>query len=365
KISGTVQNDILKEYIARGTHIYPPGPSMRLVTDMFQWCSQNLPKWNTISISGYHIREAGSTAVQEIAFTLSNAIAYVQAAVDAGLDVDTFGGQLSFFFNAHNNFFEEIAKFRAARRIWAKIMKERFGAKNPETMKLRFHAQTGGSTLTAQQIENNVVRVTLQALAAVLGGCQSLHTNARDEALALPTEASARLALRTQQVIAYESGVTNTIDPLGGSYYVEALCDEVEAKAWEYIEKIDAMGGAVKAIEQQYYQTQIAQSAYEYQMAIERNEKVIVGVNQFQEAETEQADLLQIDESIHLKQVERLMDVRRTRDTNLVAKKIEAIAKVAPTKENLIPHILAAVELYATVGEISDALRKVWGEYEG
>ncbi|HEX9829082.1 MAG TPA: methylmalonyl-CoA mutase family protein, partial [Bacteroidota bacterium] len=309
-ISGTVQNDILKEYIARGTHIYPPGPSMRLVTDTFQWCSQNLPKWNTISISGYHIREAGSTAVQEAAFTLSNAIAYVQAAIDAGLDVDTFGGQLSFFFNAHNNFFEEIAKFRVARRIWAKIMKDRFGAKNPDTMKLRFHAQTGGSTLTAQQIDNNVVRVTLQALAAVLGGAQSLHTNSRDEALALPTEQSARLALRTQQVIAFESGVTNTIDPLGGSYFVEALCDEVEAKVWEYIEKIDSLGGAVQAIEQQYYQTQIAQSAYEYQMAIEKKEKVIVGVNQFEEEETEQPELLHIDESLRAKQMGRLMDVR-------------------------------------------------------
>ncbi|HEY5614506.1 MAG TPA: methylmalonyl-CoA mutase family protein [Bacteroidota bacterium] len=364
-ISGTVQNDILKEYIARGTHIYPPGPSMRLVTDTFQWCSQNLPKWNTISISGYHIREAGSTAVQEAAFTLSNAIAYVQAAIDAGLDVDTFGGQLSFFFNAHNNFFEEIAKFRVARRIWAKIMKDRFGAKNPDTMKLRFHAQTGGSTLTAQQIDNNVVRVTLQALAAVLGGAQSLHTNSRDEALALPTEQSARLALRTQQVIAFESGVTNTIDPLGGSYFVEALCDEIEAKVWEYIEKIDSLGGAVQAIEQQFYQTQIAQSAYEYQMAIEKKEKIIVGVNQFEEAETEQPELLHIDESLRVKQIGRLMDVRNRRDARLVAQKLDAIKKAANSKDNLLPHILGAVEAYATVGEISDALRSVWGEYEG
>ena len=364
-ISGTVQNDILKEYLARGTHIYPPGPSMRLVTDTFQWCSQNLPKWNTISISGYHIREAGSTAVQEAAFTLSNAIAYVQAAIDAGLDVDTFGGQLSFFFNAHNNFFEEIAKFRVARRIWAKIMKDRFGAKNPDTMKLRFHAQTGGSTLTAQQIDNNVVRVTLQALAAVLGGAQSLHTNSRDEALALPTEQSARLALRTQQVIAFESGVTNTIDPLGGSYFVEALCDEVEAKVWEYIEKIDSLGGAVQAIEQQYYQTQIAQSAYEYQMAIEKKEKVIVGVNQFEEEETEQPELLHIDESLRVKQIDRLMDVRKRRDARLVEQKLDAIKKAANSKDNLLPHILSAVESYATVGEISDALRSVWGEYEG
>lgn len=365
KISGTIQNDILKEYIARGTHIYPPGPSMRLVTDTFQWCSRNLPKWNTISISGYHIREAGSTAVQEVAFTLSNAIAYVQAAVDAGLDVDEFGGQLSFFFNAHNNFFEEVAKFRAARRIWARIMKERFGAKNPETMKLRFHAQTGGSTLTAQQIENNVVRVAMQALAAVLGGCQSLHTNARDEALALPTENSARLALRTQQVIAHESGVTDTVDPLGGSYYIESLTDDIEANALEYMNKIEAMGGAVKAIEQQYYQTQIAQSAYEYQKAIEKKEKVIVGVNLFQSEEQPQEDLLQIDEGLRIRQIEKLQEVKRNRDQSRVLESLEGISKAATAKENLLPYILSAVEAYATVGEISDALRAVWGEYDG
>jgi methylmalonyl-CoA mutase N-terminal domain/subunit len=281
-ISGTVQNDILKEYIARGTHIYPPESSMRLVTDLFAWCSEHLPRWNTISISGYHIREAGATAVQELAFTLTNAIAYVQAAVKKGLDVDRFGGQLSFFFNAHNNVFEESAKFRAARRIWAKIMKERFGAKLADTMKLRFHAQTGGSTLAAQQIDNNVVRVTLQALAAVLGGCQSLHTNSRDEALALPTEESVRLALRTQQIIAYESGVADTVDPLAGSYFVEALTDEIEGKVWEYIEKVDELGGAVRAIEQGFYQTQIAESAYKYQMAIEKKEKIVVGVNEFE-----------------------------------------------------------------------------------
>lgn len=364
KISGTIQNDILKEYIARGTYIYPPEPSMRLVTDTFQWCSQNLPKWNTISISGYHIREAGSTAVQEVAFTLSNAVAYVQAAIDAGLDVDQFGGQVSFFFNAHNNFFEEVAKFRAARRLWASIMKNRFGARNPESMKLRFHAQTGGSTLTAQQIDNNVVRVTMQALAAVLGGCQSLHTNARDEALALPTEESARLALRTQQVIAYESGVADTVDPLAGSYFVEALTDEIETRALEYMKQIDALGGAVKAIEKQYYQTQIAQSAYEYQMAIEKKEKVIVGVNQFQEQEAPYENLLQVDERLREKQVQRLTEMKKKRDQNAVSVRLESIKKAAATKENLLPHILAAVEAYATVGEISDALRSVWGEYE-
>ncbi len=365
RISGTIQNDILKEYIARGTQIYPPGPSMRLVTDTFRWCSQHLPKWNTISISGYHIREAGSTAVQEVAFTLSNAIAYVQAAIDAGMDVDQFGRQLSFFFNSHNNFFEEVAKFRAARRIWARIMKERFGARNPETMKLRFHAQTGGSTLTAQQIDNNVVRVTIQALAAVLGGCQSLHTNARDEALALPTENSALLALRTQQVIAHESGVIDTLDPLGGSYFVESLTDSIEAQAWESINKIDAMGGAVKAIEQQYYQTQIAQSAYEYQMAIEKKDKVIVGVNEFQSEEQLHEDLLHIDESLRKKQIERLQEMKKKRDHNRVRERVEQISKAATSKENVLPYILSAVEAYATVGEISDALRNVWGEYEG
>jgi methylmalonyl-CoA mutase N-terminal domain/subunit len=363
-LSGTIQNDILKEYIARGTQIYPPGPSMRLVTDTFQWCGRELPKWNTISISGYHIREAGSTAVQEISFTLSNAIAYVQAAIDAGLDIDKFGSQLSFFFNAHNDFFEEVAKFRAARRIWAKITKERFGAKNPESMKLRFHAQTGGSTLTAQQIDNNVVRVSLQALAAVLGGCQSLHTNARDEALALPSESSARLALRTQQIIAHESGVTDTVDPLGGSYFVESLTDEIEAKAWDYIRKIDSLGGAVKAIEQQYYQTQIAESAYEYQMAIEKKEKIVVGVNQFQAEEPQREDLLQIDEGLRKKQVERLDSVKRKRDGSRVAQSLGRVSKAATSTENLLPHILEAVESYATVGEISDALRGVWGEYK-
>ncbi|MBM4159481.1 MAG: methylmalonyl-CoA mutase [Ignavibacteria bacterium] len=363
-ISGTIQNDILKEYVARGTHIYPPQASMRLVTDVFEWCSNHLPRWNTISISGYHIREAGATAVQELAFTLANAIAYVQAAVDRGLDVDRFGGQLSFFFNAHNNFFEEIAKFRAARRIWAKIMKERFGARNEETMKLRFHAQTGGSTLTAQQIDNNVVRVTLQALAAILGGCQSLHTNSRDEALALPTEESVRLALRTQQVIAYESGVADTVDPLGGSYFVESLTDEIEKKAWEYIEKVDKLGGAVRAIEQQFYQKHIAESAYEYQMAIEKREKIFVGVNQFKIQEERQPEILWIDESIRDKQVQRLNAIRARRDRGPLEREIVHLMEAAKGSGNVLPSILRCVEAYATVGEISNALRSVWGEYE-
>jgi methylmalonyl-CoA mutase N-terminal domain/subunit len=363
-ISGTIQNDILKEYIARGTHIFPPQPSMRLVTDVFEWCSDNLPRWNTISISGYHIREAGATAVQELAFTLTNAIAYVQAAVERGLDVDRFGGQLSFFFNAHNNFFEEIAKFRAARRIWAKIMKERFGARQEETMRLRFHAQTGGSTLTAQQIENNVVRVTLQALAAVLGGCQSLHTNSRDEALALPTEDSVRLALRTQQIIAHESGVADSIDPVGGSYLVESMTDEIERRVWEYIAKVDELGGAVRAIEQQFYQSQIAESAYKYQMAIERKEKVIVGVNDFRVEGEQTPDTLRIDEEMRTKQIRKLQATKAAREHVKVEETLKRLQKTAEGRENIIPSILAAVEAYATIGEISDALRKVWGEYE-
>ncbi len=363
-ISGTVQNDILKEYIARGTHIFPPQPSMRLVTDVFEWCSQHLPRWNAISISGYHIREAGATAVQELAFTLTNAIAYVQAAVDRGMDVDTFGSQLSFFFNAHNNFFEEVAKFRAARRLWARLMKERFGAKLEETMKLRFHAQTGGSTLTAQQIDNNVVRVTLQALAAVLGGCQSLHTNSRDEALALPTEDAVRLALRTQQIIAHESGVTNTIDPLGGSYYVESLTDEIENRVLELIKRVDDLGGAVRAIEQQFYQTQIAESAYKYQMAIERKEKIIVGVNEFVVTGEQMPPTLHIDEGVREKQIRNLRAVKASRDQQRVSKTLEHLKSVARTDKNIIPHLLDTVESYATIGEISDALRSVWGEYD-
>lgn len=364
KISGTIQNDILKEYIARGTHIYPPAPSLRLVTDIFEWCTGNLPRWNTISISGYHIREAGATAAQELAFTLANAIAYVQAAVDRGLDVDSFGSQLSFFFNAHNNFMEEIAKFRAARRIWAKIMKDRFKAKNPETRKLRFHAQTGGSTLTAQQIDTNVVRVTLQALAAVLGGCQSLHTNSRDEALALPTEESVRLALRTQQVIAYESGVGDTVDPLGGSYFLEYLTDEIERHVWDYIGKIDALGGAVKAIEQKFYQTEITESAYRYQMAVEKKEKIIVGVNEFRVDESVNPPLLHIDDGIQTRQIKRLNSVRSKRNANDVEGNLGSLGKAVRTEENLIPIILKCVESYATVGEISDTLRNAWGEYE-
>jgi len=363
RIAGTIQNDILKEYIARGTHIYPPEASLRLVTDVFEWCGKNLPRWNTISISGYHIREAGATAVQEVAFTLANGIAYVQGAAARGLDVDSFGSQLSFFFNAHNNFFEEIAKFRAARRLWAAIMRDRFGAKNPESMKLRFHAQTGGSTLAAQQIDTNVVRVSLQALAAVLGGCQSLHTNSRDEALALPTEESVRLALRTQQVIAYESGVTDTVDPIGGSYFVESLTDEIERKAKEYIVKIDDLGGAVKAIEKQFYQTEITESAYQYQKRIEQKDQIIVGVNEFRSQEEQVTAILRIDERTREKQVGRLQEVRRERDGKEVASRLARLAKAASTGENLIPHILSSVESYATVGEISDILRKEWGEY--
>ena len=364
KLSGTIQNDILKEYSSRGTHIYPPAPSMRLVTDTFQWCSQNLPRWNAISISGYHIREAGATAVQELGFTLANGIAYVQAAVETGLSVDSFGPQLSFFFNAHNNFFEEVAKFRAARRLWARIMKDRFGAKNDESMKLRFHAQTGGSTLTAQQIDNNVVRVTLQALAAVLGGCQSLHTNSRDEALALPTESSVMLALRTQQVIAHESGVADTIDPLGGGYFVESLTDYLEREAWTLIGKIDEMGGAVRAIERKFYQNEIMKSAYEYQLAIEKKEKVIVGVNEFVIPTHEDPDLLTINASVAQRQAQRLREVKAKRDKETVRSTLEALKSAARTRQNLVPLILQSVEAYASVGEISDTLREVWGEYK-
>lgn len=363
ELSGTVQNDILKEYVARGTYIYPPAPSLRLVTDIFRWCSQELPKWNAISVSGYHIREAGSTAVQEVAFTLSNGIAYLQAAVDAGISVDAIAPQISFFFNAHNNFFEEAAKFRAARRIWAKIVKDRFRANNPDSMKLRFHAQTGGSTLTAQQIDNNVVRVTMQALAAVLGGCQSLHTNSRDEALSLPSEEAARLALRTQQIIAHETGVTDTVDPLGGSYFVESLTDEIERRAYAYIEKIDQMGGAVKAIEKQFYQTEIAESAYRYQKGIENKDKIIVGVNEFIVNEPPGNPLIRIDDAVRQKQVSSLKALRATREKNAVASALHSLRAAAGSTENLLPHILECVECYCTLGEISDVLREVWGEY--
>ena len=364
KLSGTIQNDILKEYIARGTHIYPPRQSLWLVTDIFAWCSQNLPSWNTISISGYHIREAGSTAVQEVAFTLANAKEYVRSAISAGLSVDTFAPRLSFFFNAHNNFFEEVAKFRAARRLWALIMKEEFGAKNPDSMKLRFHVQTGGSTLTAQQIDTNIPRITLQALAAVLGGTQSLHTNAKDEALALPTEESVRLALRTQQVIAYESGVADTADPLAGSYYVESLTNEIEKRAKEYLAKIDALGGSVKAIEQNYFQTEIAGSAYKYQRAIDEKEKIIVGVNGFVAEERNNTELLKVDESIRNEQIKNLKEVKRGRNNSAVAEALTGLKEAARGKENLLPHILQSVELYASVGEISDALRELWEVYE-
>ncbi len=364
RLSGTVQNDILKEYAARGTYIYPPGPSIRLVTDVMAWCRGTLPKWNTISISGYHIREAGSTAVQELAFTLANAVSYVQAAVDRGLAVDDIAPQISFFFNAHNNFFEEVAKFRAARRLWAKLMRDRFGATSPESQRLRFHAQTGGATLTAQQIDTNVVRVTVQALAAIIGGCQSLHTNGRDEALALPTADAARLALRTQQVLGYESGVTETPDPLGGSYYVESLTDQIEAKASEYLERIDALGGAVRAIEQGFLQTEIAASAYEYQQAIERGDKVIVGVNKFQEPESIAPETLKVDDAVRARQIASLSAMKRRRDTTEHQRALSEVRTAAKESTNLMPPILAAVQAMATVGEISDVLRSVWGEYE-
>ena len=363
KVGGTIQNDVLKEYIARGTYIYPPAGSMRIVTDIFAFCESEVPTWNTISISGYHIREAGSTAAQEIAFTLADGIAYVQAALDAGLNVDKFGGRLSFFFNVHNNFFEEVAKFRAARRLWAKIMKDRFGATDPRSMMLRTHAQTAGSSLTAQQIDNNVVRVTLQALAAVLGGTQSLHTNGRDEALALPTEASARLALRTQQVIAHESGVADTIDPLGGSYFVESLTDQLEAKAVEYLEKIDAIGGAVKAIESGYQQREIHNAAYKYQQAIETDEQIIVGVNHFKMADEQPPDLLKLDPALEQRQQQKVANVRAQRNQETAQKALSAVTRAARDGNNLMPPILEAVRAYATLGEISDAMREVFGEY--
>jgi len=364
KISGTIQNDILKEYIARGTYIFPPAPSMRLVTDVFGWCGANVPKWNVISISGYHIREAGSTAVQEVAFTMADAIAYVEAAIRAGLDVDRFAPSLSFFFNAHNNLFEEAAKFRAARRIWANIMRDRFRAQNPDSMRLRFHVQTAGATLTAQQIDNNIVRVAIQGLAGVLGGCQSLHTNSRDEALALPTEESARIALRTQQIIAYESGVADTVDPLAGSYFVEHLTDEIERLVWEYLAQIDALGGAVRAIERKFFQTEIAKSAYEYQRSIEQKKRIIVGVNAFEEGAGVAPAILRVDPSVGRRQIERLRALKSRRDGGKVSKALGALRTVAASGENLMPPILTAVESYATLGEISDALRSVWGEFK-
>lgn len=364
KLRGTIQNDILKEYIARGTYIFPPKPSMRLITDIFAYCAKEVPRWNTISISGYHIREAGSTAVQEVAFTLANGMAYVQAALDQGLDVDEFGPRLSFFFNAHNHFFEEIAKFRAARRMWARIMKERFGAKNPRSLQLRFHTQTGGSTLTAQQPDNNIVRVALQALAAVLGGTQSLHTNARDEALALPTEESARIALRTQQIIAYESGVADTVDPLGGSFYVESLTDAIEEEAMKYIEKIDELGGAVAAVEQGFMQREIHRAALDTQRRIESGEEIVVGVNRFRMEEEPEPQLLRVDPALARRQIERLEDLRCRRDAGKVEERLAALKRAAEGTDNLMPYILDAVRAYATVGEICHALREVFGEYQ-
>jgi methylmalonyl-CoA mutase N-terminal domain/subunit len=362
KISGTIQNDILKEYAARGTYIYPPKPSMRIITDIFEYCSKEVPKWNTISISGYHIREAGSTAVQEIAFTLANAKSYLKAAQAKGLDIDVFGQRLSFFFNAHNNFFEEIAKFRAARRMWAKMAKD-MGAKNPKAMMLRFHTQTGGATLQAQQPENNIMRVTLQALAAVMGGTQSLHTNGFDEALSLPTESAARTALRTQQIIAYESGVVDTVDPMGGSYFVEELTNQIEAAAWAYIEKIDAMGGSVTAIEQGYMQKEIADASYRYQMAIEQEKKIIVGVNKFGSEHDVMPPIMRVDDNIRIGQMEKLRQLRSDRNNDLVQTGLNQIKQAATDGTNVMPLIIEAVENYATLGEIADTFRSVFGEY--
>ncbi len=363
KVSGTIQNDILKEYIARGTYIYPPKPSLRLITDTFAYCAAEVPNWNTISISGYHIREAGSTAAQEIAFTLADGICYVQAAIDVGLDVDDFAPRLSFFFNSHNNLLEEIAKFRAARRLWARIMRERFNAKDPKSLMLRFHTQTAGSTLTAQQPEVNVVRTTIQALAAVLGGTQSLHTNSLDEALGLPTESAARIALRTQQVIAHESGVADTVDPFAGSYAIEELTTELERIAVDYIEKIDAMGGMLRAIETGYVQNEIQEAAYDYQLAVERGDAIVVGVNKFQTDE-KQIPIMRIDEQIERDQVERIRSIREKRNAADADSATKAIESAATGTENLLPHILTAVEAHVTVGEISNTLRKVWGEYQ-
>ena len=364
KLSGTVQNDVLKEYIARGTYIYPPQQAMRIITDLFAWTNENVPEWNTISISGYHMREAGSTAVQEVAFTLGNGIAYVQAAIDKGLDVDGFAPRLSFFFNAHSNFLEEVAKFRAARRMWARIMREHFKAKNPKSWMLRFHTQTAGSTLTAQQPENNIVRTAIQAMAAVLGGTQSLHTNSFDEALALPTEQSARIALRTQQIIGYESGVPQTIDPLAGSYYIETLTNEIEARADAYLAKIDAMGGMLRAIERGFVQQEIQNAAYEYQRAVDHGQAVVVGVNRFELEEEKPIPIQRIDEALEARQVERVRALRARRDQGPWQAALKDVEDGARSGTNLMPRILAAVEALATVGEISDAMRRVFGEYQ-
>jgi methylmalonyl-CoA mutase, N-terminal domain len=364
KLRGTIQNDILKEYIARGTYIFPPRPSMRLITDVFDFCGREVPRWNTISVSGYHIREAGSTAVQELAFTLANGKTYVQAALDAGLDVDAFADQISFFFNAHNNFLEEIAKFRAARRLWANIMRDEFGAKDPKSWRLRFHTQTAGSTLTAQQPENNVVRVALQALAAVFGGTQSLHTNGRDEALALPTEESARIALRTQQIIAHESGVADTIDPLAGSYYLEQLTDELEARARDYLQTIDEMGGMLTAVETGYVQREIQEAAYQFQKALDAKEEVVVGLNRFVETEEQAIQLMKVDPAIEAAQAQRLADLRARRDNDKVSELRGQLASAAQTGDNLIPLFITCVENDVTLGEICRTLRNVWGEYQ-
>lgn len=364
KLSGTIQNDLLKEYIARGTYIYPPKESMRLITDIFKWCSGNLPSWNTISISGYHIREAGSSAVQEVAFTLSDGIEYVKAAIESGLDVDDFAKRLSFFFNSHNNFIEEVAKFRAARKIWANIMKERFNAKDENSMKLRFHAQTGGSTLSDKQIDNNIVRVTIQALAAVIGGCQSLHTNGKDEALALPTEQSVQTALRTQQIIAYESGVADSVDVLGGSYLIEYMTGQIEEKALEYIKKIDELGGASKAIEYGFQKNEIEKNAYKFQKDLEEKKVIEVGVNEFISKNDEEHTLFRIDNEVRERQIQKLNKLKKKRDNEKVKTSLNVIKEKATTRENLLPFILDAVECYATIGEISNVLREVWGEYK-
>ncbi|MGE5114060.1 MAG: methylmalonyl-CoA mutase [Acidobacteriaceae bacterium] len=364
KLSGTIQNDVLKEYIARGTYIYPPAQAMRVITDIFAYCRESVPEWNTISISGYHMREAGCTAVQEIAFTLANGMTYVKAAIDAGMPVDEFAPRMAFFFACHNNFLEEVAKFRAARRLWARIMKERFGAKNAKSMMLRFHTQTGGSTLTAQQPENNIVRTALQALSAVLGGTQSLHTNSFDEALALPTENSARIALRTQQIIGYESGVPQTIDPLAGSYYVESLTNELERRAVEYLEKIDALGGMLKAIEQGYVQQEIQNASYEYQLKVDQRQQLVVGVNAFQVERENPVPLQRIDEALERKQVDRLRAFREKRNRTVWQDGISGVENSARDGANLMPAIIQAVNCNCTVGEISDTLRKVFGEYK-
>ena len=362
-LSGTIQNDILKEYIARGTYIFPPEPSMRIITDIFKFCQEQLPRWNTISISGYHIREAGSTAVQEVAFTFANAIAYVEAAIAAGLNVDDFAGRLSFFFNSHNHLLEEVAKFRAARRIWARIMKDRFAAKDPRSMMLRFHTQTAGSTLTAQQPDTNIVRTTIQALAAVLGGTQSLHTNSWDEALSLPSEESARLAIRTQQIIAYESGCADTVDPLAGSFYLENLTDQIERAVFKYIETIDSLGGAVAAVKNKFFQNEISRSAYEFQKKLERQEEIVVGVNKFAIEQETHPPLLRVDEKVVSRQIEKLHRLKEKRDQQRVISALQQLEKTAHSQDNLMPVILSCVEQYATVGEISNVLRKVFGEY--